>query len=179
MFLLSLYSENRQINGSFSLKEHYNRPMYIVKNYTDELIRGLTTQNAQKVDMLFTPTVGLRFYVIKKCTPKRSFWNSVVVHAVCFKKVLHQCTYTFFTPTHARASVAGVSVDRYHFSSVDRNQLLKLKKIISRLIYTKNVCFEHRYLITPLTHYLDATLSTLLYSVHFFSKRTNLCCNVL
>ncbi|XP_060845760.1 peroxidase-like [Rhopalosiphum padi] len=59
---ISLYTENRQINRSFSLKEHYNRPMYIVRNYTDELIRGLTTQNAQKVDMLFTPTITNYLY---------------------------------------------------------------------------------------------------------------------
>jgi len=58
MFLLSLYSENRRVNGSLSLKEHYNSPLYSVMNYTDQLIRGLATQNTQKVDMLFTETVG-------------------------------------------------------------------------------------------------------------------------
>ena len=59
MFLLSLYSEDRVINGSLSLKEHYNRPVDILTNYTDELVRGLITQNTQNIDMLFTKTVGL------------------------------------------------------------------------------------------------------------------------
>jgi len=63
MFLLSLYTENRRVNGSFSLKEHYNSPLYSVMNYTDQLIRGLTMQNAQKVDMLFTETVSFTLVI--------------------------------------------------------------------------------------------------------------------
>jgi len=155
MFLLSLYSENRQINRSFSLKEHYNRPMYIVRNYTDELIRGLTTQNAQKVDMLFTPTVGLRFYVINKCTPKRSFWNSVVVHAVCFKKVLHQCTLFSHRP---KSRCSRCKCRSLSFFISRQKSVIKIEKKLLVEIYTKNVCFEHRYLITPLTLYPDTTL---------------------
>ncbi|XP_029348713.1 peroxidase-like [Acyrthosiphon pisum] len=56
---ISLYSEDRVFNGSLSLKEHYNRPVDILTNYTDELVRGLITQNTQNIDMLFTKTVGL------------------------------------------------------------------------------------------------------------------------
>jgi len=59
MFLLSLYSEDRVLNVSLSLKEHYNRPVDILMKHIDELVRGLTTQNTQKVDMQFTQTVGL------------------------------------------------------------------------------------------------------------------------
>lgn len=59
MFLFSLYSEGRVLNRNVSLKEHYNRPVDILMNYTDELARGLITQSTQKIDMLFTKTVGL------------------------------------------------------------------------------------------------------------------------
>lgn len=54
---LSLYTENRATNKSLSLKEHYNRPSDLQMNYIDHLVRGLSMQNTQKVDMLFTKTV--------------------------------------------------------------------------------------------------------------------------
>ena len=56
--ICSLYSEDRLVNGQLSLKEHYNQPTDILMNYMDQLVRGLSTQNTQKVDMLFTETVG-------------------------------------------------------------------------------------------------------------------------
>jgi len=59
ILFFSLYTEDREFNGSISLKEHYNRPTDLVLNYIDQLVRGLSTQNAQKVDMLFTKTVGV------------------------------------------------------------------------------------------------------------------------
>jgi len=57
VFVYSLYFENRVTNKSLSLKEHYNRPSDLQMNYMDHLIRGLSMQNTQKVDMLFTQTV--------------------------------------------------------------------------------------------------------------------------
>lgn len=57
-FLFSLYTEDRVMNGSLSLKEHFNRPIELLTNYMDQLVRGLSTQNTQKVDMLFTKTVS-------------------------------------------------------------------------------------------------------------------------
>ncbi|VVC41836.1 Hypothetical protein CINCED_3A019850 [Cinara cedri] len=54
---LSLYSENRVTNKSLSLKEHYNRPSDLQMNYMDHLVRGLSMQNTQKIDMLFTKTI--------------------------------------------------------------------------------------------------------------------------
>lgn len=57
MYLFSLYSENQKKYASLSLKNHYNRPVDILVTYMDQLVRGLTTQNTQKVDMLFTQTV--------------------------------------------------------------------------------------------------------------------------
>jgi len=59
MLLFSLYTESREFNGSISLKEHFNRPTDLVLNHLDQLVRGLSTQNTQKVDMLFTTTVGV------------------------------------------------------------------------------------------------------------------------
>jgi hypothetical protein len=56
-FVHSLYFENRATNKSLSLKEHYNRPSDLQMNYMDHLVRGLSMQNTQKVDMLFTQTV--------------------------------------------------------------------------------------------------------------------------
>lgn len=57
VFLFSLYLENRRKYASLSLRNHYNRPVDLMTTYMDELVRGLTTQNTQKVDMLFTQTV--------------------------------------------------------------------------------------------------------------------------
>ncbi|XP_060858011.1 peroxidase-like [Metopolophium dirhodum] len=59
---ISLYSEDRVINGSLSLKEYYNRPVDILTNYTDALVRGLITQNTQNIDMLFTKTLTNYLY---------------------------------------------------------------------------------------------------------------------
>ncbi|XP_029341367.1 peroxidase-like [Acyrthosiphon pisum] len=61
---ISLYTENREINASLSLKEHYNRPTYLIMNYIDQLVRGLATQNTQKVDMLFTETLTSYLYTV-------------------------------------------------------------------------------------------------------------------
>ncbi|XP_003241493.3 peroxidase-like [Acyrthosiphon pisum] len=54
---ISLYTEGRVINANLSLKEHYNRPTGLLLNYMDQLVRGLSTQNTQKIDMLFTQTL--------------------------------------------------------------------------------------------------------------------------
>ncbi|XP_060859433.1 LOW QUALITY PROTEIN: peroxidase-like [Metopolophium dirhodum] len=62
--IISLYTENREINASLSLKQHYNRPTYLIMNYIDELVRGLSTQNTQKVDMLFTETLTNYLYTV-------------------------------------------------------------------------------------------------------------------
>ncbi|XP_022164640.1 peroxidase-like [Myzus persicae] len=59
---LSLYFENRVTNKSLSLKEHFNRPSDLQMNYMDHLIRGLSMQNTQKVDMLFTQTITNYLY---------------------------------------------------------------------------------------------------------------------
>lgn len=45
-------------NLSLSLKEHYNQPSDLQMNYMDHLVRGLSMQNTQKIDMLFTQTVS-------------------------------------------------------------------------------------------------------------------------
>lgn len=57
IFFSSLYSENRMTNQSLSLKEHYNQPSDLQINYMDHLVRGLSMQNTQQIDMLFTKTV--------------------------------------------------------------------------------------------------------------------------
>lgn len=44
-------------NQSLSLKEHYNQPSDLQMNYMDHLVRGLSMQNTQQIDMLFTKTV--------------------------------------------------------------------------------------------------------------------------
>ncbi|XP_050443541.1 peroxidase-like [Adelges cooleyi] len=54
---LGLYVENRTANSSVSLKDHFNRPADVQINYLDELIRGLTMQNAEKIDMKYTKTM--------------------------------------------------------------------------------------------------------------------------
>ncbi|CAI6352934.1 unnamed protein product [Macrosiphum euphorbiae] len=59
---ISLYTEHRVINASLSLKEHYNRPTGLLSNYMDQLVRGLSTQNTQKIDMLFTQTLTNYLY---------------------------------------------------------------------------------------------------------------------
>ncbi|XP_025190404.1 peroxidase-like [Melanaphis sacchari] len=61
---ISLYLENRAVYGSLSLKEHYNRPTNLLMNYMDLLVRGLSTQNTQKVDMLFTQTITNYLYSV-------------------------------------------------------------------------------------------------------------------
>ncbi|XP_060857239.1 peroxidase-like isoform X2 [Metopolophium dirhodum] len=61
---ISLYTEGRMINASLSLKEHYNRPTGLLLNYMDQLVRGLSTQNTQKIDMLFTKTLTNHLYSV-------------------------------------------------------------------------------------------------------------------
>lgn len=51
-------------NESLSLKEHYNQPSDLQMNYMDELVRGLSMQNTQQVDMLFTKTVCILIKII-------------------------------------------------------------------------------------------------------------------
>lgn len=47
-----LYGEERDVNTSLSLKDHYNRPHVVQKpGHLDGLIRGLATQHSQKLDM--------------------------------------------------------------------------------------------------------------------------------
>ncbi|KAL5236551.1 hypothetical protein ACI65C_003961 [Semiaphis heraclei] len=61
---ISLYSEDREFNGSISLKENYNRPTDLILKFLDQLVRGLSTQNTQKVDMLFTKTLTNYLYTV-------------------------------------------------------------------------------------------------------------------
>ncbi|CAI6372862.1 unnamed protein product [Macrosiphum euphorbiae] len=61
---ISLYTEDRVINASVSLKKHYNRPTGLLLNYMDQLVRGLSTQNTQKIDMLFTQTLTNYLYSV-------------------------------------------------------------------------------------------------------------------
>ncbi|XP_022164793.1 peroxidase-like isoform X2 [Myzus persicae] len=61
---INLYTEDRVMNGSLSLKEHFNRPIELLTNYMDQLVRGLSTQNTQKVDMLFTKTITNYLYTV-------------------------------------------------------------------------------------------------------------------
>lgn len=52
IFVYRLYGEDRAVNISLNLREHFNRPNTIEKpGHLDGLIRGLATQQSQKMDM--------------------------------------------------------------------------------------------------------------------------------
>ncbi|CAI6356941.1 unnamed protein product [Macrosiphum euphorbiae] len=72
---ISLYTEHRVINANLSLKEHYNRPIGLLSNYMDHLVRGLSTQNTQKIDMLFTQTLTNYLY---SAHPSHGFGMDIV-----------------------------------------------------------------------------------------------------
>lgn len=51
-FSYRLYLENRKVNMSLNLREHFNKPITVEKpGHLDALIRGLATQHSQKLDM--------------------------------------------------------------------------------------------------------------------------------
>lgn len=80
MFLFSLYSENREIIGQVSLMDNYNRPTDVLIKYMDDLVRGLSMQNTQKVDMQFTQTVC--FCKIIKITQGFCFFKSLMMNTI-------------------------------------------------------------------------------------------------
>ncbi|KAF0702966.1 Uncharacterized protein FWK35_00034484, partial [Aphis craccivora] len=73
---MRLYFENRKTNKSLSLKEHYNRPSDLQMNYMDHLVRGLSMQNTQQVDMLFTQTITN--YLYSNSHPDNMFGMDIV-----------------------------------------------------------------------------------------------------
>lgn len=80
MFFNRLYDENRDINVTLGLRDHFNRPHVIQKvGLLDGLIRGLATQSSQKMDTDYARVVSIflnvflfrRFNVFfNKCLPK-------------------------------------------------------------------------------------------------------------
>lgn len=51
IFVYRLYDENRDVNVTLGLRDHFNRPHVIQKTgLLDGLIRGLATQSSQKLD---------------------------------------------------------------------------------------------------------------------------------
>ncbi|XP_071444826.1 peroxidase-like isoform X2 [Hetaerina americana] len=55
---IKLYEENRKVNDTIFLRNHYNQPVVIEKpGHFDSLIRGMATQNSQQMDLLFTEDV--------------------------------------------------------------------------------------------------------------------------
>ncbi|XP_050520848.1 peroxidase-like [Daktulosphaira vitifoliae] len=59
---LGLYVETRTSNSNISLTNHFNNPSDVQINLMDELIRGLTMQNAEKIDMKFSEAVTNHLY---------------------------------------------------------------------------------------------------------------------
>jgi len=64
MFLFSPYfldfdgNINRHPAAYYLLSLQYNKPLTKSVLFSDEILRGLVTDSAQKVDMIFTQTVG-------------------------------------------------------------------------------------------------------------------------
>jgi peroxidase len=55
----SLYKENRLVNSSLNLRNHFNNPSIVEEpGYLDALIRGLATQSSQKLDLRFAEDVS-------------------------------------------------------------------------------------------------------------------------
>jgi hypothetical protein len=55
----SLYNENRLVNSSLNLRNHFNNPSIVEEpGYLDALTRGLATQSSQKLDLRFSEDVS-------------------------------------------------------------------------------------------------------------------------
>ncbi|XP_022171593.1 peroxidase-like [Myzus persicae] len=61
-------SNSEELSGwssdNLTLKEYYNQPVDILKNNTHYILKGLITESAQNVDMLFTQTITNHLYSI-------------------------------------------------------------------------------------------------------------------
>lgn len=58
-FINRLYDENRDVNVTLGLRDHFNRPHVIQKiGLLDGLIRGLATQSSQKLDTDYAQVVS-------------------------------------------------------------------------------------------------------------------------
>ncbi|RZC42334.1 peroxidase, partial [Asbolus verrucosus] len=60
---LKLYQEDRLANSSLHLRDYFNKPDIIQQpGYLDALIRGLSTQSSQKLDLGFTEDIQSRMF---------------------------------------------------------------------------------------------------------------------
>lgn len=60
---LGLYSENRVVNKSLNLREYFNRPSTVGEpGHLDALIRGLATQQSQKLDMDYASDITSQLF---------------------------------------------------------------------------------------------------------------------
>lgn len=60
---LRLVKEDRQVNHTIQLRDHFNRPRIVEEHdHLDSLIRGLATQNSQKNDMHYTEDITSLLY---------------------------------------------------------------------------------------------------------------------
>lgn len=57
---LKLYKENREVNTTLQLRNHFNKPGILEEHGNlDGLIRGLATQSSQKLDLRFVEDVSI------------------------------------------------------------------------------------------------------------------------
>jgi peroxidase len=60
---LNLYNENRLVNSSLNLRNHFNNPSIVEEpGYLDALIRGLATQSSQKLDLRFSEDISSQLF---------------------------------------------------------------------------------------------------------------------
>ncbi|XP_067013234.2 peroxidase isoform X2 [Anabrus simplex] len=60
---LRLVKEDREVNHTIQLRDHFNRPRIVEENnHLDALVRGLATQNSQKNDMTYTEDITSLLY---------------------------------------------------------------------------------------------------------------------
>ncbi|XP_063908765.1 peroxidase-like isoform X2 [Zophobas morio] len=60
---LRLYKENRLVNSSLNLRNHFNNPSVIEEpQYLDALIRGLATQPSRKLNLRFAEDISTHLY---------------------------------------------------------------------------------------------------------------------
>lgn len=56
---LVLYKDNREVNGTLQLRNHFNKPDVLEEyGYLDALIRGLATQRSKAMDLRFVKDVS-------------------------------------------------------------------------------------------------------------------------
>lgn len=56
---LVLYKENREVNGTLQLRNHFNKPHILEEDgYLDALIRGLATQRSKAMDLRYVKDVS-------------------------------------------------------------------------------------------------------------------------